>query len=65
MPSDRGGLYYFSIFHLIDLGEDTNVEIRVNDVALCTARGDHYDNGAQDPAQATCSVVADLLEGTF
>ena len=63
MPAGEAGLYYFSIFYLVDEGENTIMEIRLNNVALCTAKGDHYDNGAEDPAHSTCSVVADLLEG--
>ena len=59
-------MYYFSIFHLLDYAENANIEIRLNDVALCTARGDHNNNGGtQDAAHTTCSVVADLPEGTF
>ena len=58
-------MYYFSIFHLVDEGENANMEIRLDDVALCTARGDHNNNGASDAAPASCSVVADLVEGTL
>ena len=65
MPSGGEGLYYFSVFLLVDAEDNGNIDIRLNDIALCTARGDHDNNGASDAAQATCSVVADLLEGTF
>ena len=61
VPPGGDGLYYFSTYVLVDCGEDAEFNIMVNDMIVCTVYGD--DVGGSDEAQASCSAVADVIEG--
>ena len=63
VPPGGEGLYYFSTYLLIDLGEYGVFNIVVNDVVFCTATGDEDTNFGGDLPQATCSAVVDVDEG--
>ena len=62
VPPGGEGLYYFSIYLLVDSGERGQFSIRVNGQILCTAYGDDEESSADAP-QSTCSLLAQLTEG--
>ena len=65
VPYGGGGLYYFSMYLLVDDSELAYFNIVVNDVIACTARGDHENNGDLDSSQAMCSALVDVAAGKW
>ena len=57
VPSD--GIYYFSTYLTLDLGEFALMEIRVNGAPVCCGYGDHTSN-EEDVSSAACSAVIDV-----
>ena len=62
VPPGGDGMYFFYIFMKVDWGEYALFEIRINNVRMCSANGDH-DTLASDNPSATCGVVASLTAG--
>ena len=65
VPPGGDGLYYFSTYLLVDLGELAYFNMVVNDVIFCSAYGDESSNSGSDYPQATCSAVVDVTEGKW
>ena len=63
MPPGGDGVYYFSIFVRVQVGESAGFEIRLNNDAMCTTWPDQNSNGASDAAPGSCSVVVDVVAG--
>ena len=64
VPSGGDGLYYFSTYLLVDVGELASFNMVVNDdVTICTAQGDHSASEVDDYPQAECSAMAQLNAG--
>ena len=63
VPHGGEGLYYFSTYFLVQSGEAAVFNMVVNGVIVCTAYGDENSNSGSDYPQATCSAVADVVEG--
>ena len=49
----------------MDQGEFARFDIRLNDDLICTAQGDHSNNGEADVSQAACGAVVEVTAGTF
>ncbi len=64
VPPGGDGLYYFSTFFSVDSGQYAEFEVTTNGNSICRAFGDNDSNGDWDYAQATCSGLARLVEGT-
>ncbi len=62
VPTGGDGLYYFSIYLLVENGEWGEFRLWVNGEILCSAYGDAYNSPSEDP-QATCSGLAQLTMG--
>ncbi len=64
VPPGGAGLFYLSTYLLVDDGEKGVFDMLVNGNKVCTAYADHNDGGDWDYAQAACSGLAWLKEGT-
>ncbi len=62
VPPGSSGLWYFSIYLLVEYGEDGAFRLLLNDELLCSAYGDH-DMLKVDVSTATCSAVVSVEEG--
>ena len=62
VPPGGDGMYFFYIFMTVDPGEYALFEIRINNVRMCSAHGDHDTSGSDLPA-TSCGVVASLSAG--
>ena len=63
VPSDRDGYYYFSVYLLVDSGENAYFDIEINGDRLCTAYADQQQTSS-DPGSAPCSAVTYATQGT-
>ena len=63
VPPGGDEVYYFSVYVLVNAGEWGRIDMTLNDDIICTALGDHNDNGAVDNAPGSCSAVVDLAAG--
>ena len=63
MPSGGDGVYYFSTYLLVDLGEFGRFDMQLNDDIICSTWPDHNNNGASDYAPGSCSAVVDVMAG--
>ena len=63
MPPGGDGVYYFSVYVLVDLGESGRFDMRLNDDVICTTQPDHSDNGGGDYAPGSCSAAGDVVAG--
>ena len=63
VPSGRDGVYYFSVYLLVEDGEYGNFDMMLNDDVICSTIPDHASNGANDYAPGSCSAVVDLVAG--
>ena len=63
VPSGGDGLYYFSIYLVVDTYTHARFHIMVNGEVLCTAVGDHSVGDDVSYPQATCSAVIHVTEG--
>ena len=64
VPSGGDGTYYFSISLSVSYGQFGRFDIQLNDETLCSSYGDNDVNGGGDSGQATCSAIAELVEGS-
>ena len=62
-PPGGDGVYYFSTYLLVDIGEFGRFDIRLNDDVICTTYPDHSDNGSSDYAPGSCSAIVDIVAG--
>ena len=58
------GIYFFSTYLTLDLGEFALMEIHVNGAPVCCGYGDHTSNEG-DVSSAACSAVIDVETGKF
>ena len=63
MPSGGDGIYYFSMYLLVQLGERGLFGIQLNDDIICSTYPDHSNSGASDYAPGSCSAVINVVEG--
>ncbi len=63
VPPDGSGLYFFSTFLCVALGEKVKFDMQGDGKSICTARGEKDSGGASDTAQGACSGLAQLTEG--
>ena len=62
VPLGGDGLYYLSIYILVQGGENAEFNIVVNGVIVCTGYGDESAGGSDQPT-ALCSAVVDVVAG--
>ena len=60
MPPGGDGIYYFSAYFLVDQGEYARLDMRFNDVIICSTYPDHSDG---DYPSGSCSAVVDVVAG--
>ena len=58
------GIYYFSTYLTLDLGEFALMEIHVNGAPVCCGYSDHTSNEG-DVSSTACSAVSDVATGKF
>ncbi len=64
VPTGGAGLYYFSSYFLVDVGEYATFSMFNGNQELCRAHENKKNSGA-DYAQAGCSGMAELPDGKF
>ena len=62
MPPGGDGVYYFSMYLLIQDGEWSRYDIRLNDDVICSIFPDHSANG-EDVAPVSCTAVVNVVAG--
>ena len=63
VPSGGDGLYYFSVFLIVDGAEFTYFDVELNGQLICTVYSDLTESSANDSETTTCSGVAYAVEG--
>ena len=63
VPPGGDGVYYFSMYFMVDSGEYGRFDMFLNDDVICSTHPDHSDNGAGDDAPGSCSAVVDVVAG--
>ena len=63
VPPGGDGVYYFSLYLLVDDGEGATFDMRHNNDVICTTWPDHNHNGDTDYAPGSCSAVVDVVAG--
>ena len=63
VPPGGNGIYYFSVYVLVDNGEAANFDITVNDDNICSTFPDHSNSGAIDLAPGSCSALINVVAG--
>ena len=61
VPPGGDGIYYFSVYVLVQNGEAARFDITVNDDEVCTTYPDQ--NATTDLAPGSCSAVVDVVAG--
>ena len=64
VPPGGDGIYYFSVYLLVQYSELGLFDTRLNNDVICTADGDHDDGGFDYPA-ASCSAVMNVIAGNI
>ena len=62
MPPGGDGMYYFSTYLLVEIGDYGVFYITLNDDIICSTFPDHFDSGP-DVATGSCSAVVDVVAG--
>ena len=62
VPAGGDGVYYFSTYVLVYVGEWGRFNMVLNDDVICTAFPDHDNSGGGDWAPGSCSAVVDVVE---
>ena len=65
VPPGGDGVYYFSTYVLLQIGEYGRFDMYLNDDVICTTYPDHSDIGALDFAPGSCSAVVDVVAGNI
>ena len=65
VPYGGDGIYYFSVYLLVEPGEYASFDMTLNDDRICTAYPDHSHNGDKDLAPGSCSAVVDVTAGNL
>ena len=62
MPPGGDGVYYFSTYLVVQIGEWGHFDMSLNDDVICLSYPDHLDSGP-DLAAGPCSAVVDAAAG--
>ena len=65
VPPGGDGVYYFSTYLLVQIGEDGYFDMYLNSDIICSTIPDHGNSGANDYAQGSCSAVVDVVAGNI
>ena len=66
MPPGGDGMYFVSTFLLVYYAEYGRFDMRANDDVICTAVGDHdNDGGLNDHSQAACTAMVAVTAGNL
>ena len=63
VPPGGDGMYYFSTYVLVQVGEWGRFDMTLNDVVICSIYPDHSTSGDNDYAPGSCSAVVDIVAG--
>ena len=63
VPHGGDGVYYFSVYVLVEDGEGGIFDMRLNDDVICTTFPDHSFSGDLDFASGSCSAVVNVIAG--
>ena len=63
MPPGGDGIYYFSTYMLVQLGETARFDMVLNGDVICTTFPDHDFSGSNDHASGSCSAIVDAVAG--
>ena len=64
MPPGGDGFYYFSVFLVVDSGEQAYFDIQTNGEVLCSTLTDKQET-AGDEGNAACSAAFYAIEGWY
>ena len=62
MPPGGDGVYYFSLYVLVQTGEFAGIDMTLNDDIICSIEPDHSAAGS-DYAQGSCSAIINVAAG--
>ena len=62
VPSGGDGVYYFSLYVLVDVGEWGRFDLILNDERICTILPDENHGGVDYP-MGSCTAVIDVVAG--
>ena len=63
VPPGGDGVYYFSTYMLVQLGEMARFDMMLNDDVICKTFPDHDFSGTNDYASGSFSAVVDVVTG--
>ena len=63
MPLGGDGVYYFSMYLLVEPAEWARFQMRLNGNTICSTLPDHSTNGINDYAPGSCSAAVDVVAG--
>ena len=63
VPPGGDGVYYFSMYVLVQDGELGHFDMRLNGDGIFSSYSDHNNNGANDYAPGSCSAVVNVAAG--
>ena len=63
VPPGGDGMYYFSIYVLVETGEWGHFDMMLNDDVISSTYPDHSFSGYSDVTTGSCSAVVDVVAG--
>ena len=63
VPPGGDGVYYFSVYLLVDHGQYGFVDMKHNDANICRALGDNSNSGYQAAPATSSSAVVNAVAG--
>ena len=63
VPLGGDGMYFFSTYMLVDVGEIGLFEFMLNDYVICSTLPDHDNSGANDFTPGSCSAIVNIVAG--